>query len=355
MVLCVASACGLPASARASDWDDSLVVPKSKAEWPRRRAEIRSQFLDLIRDQHKPPRPTALDLQVHEEAEVANVYTRRLISYEVGDGERAHAYLAIPKEKRGKLPAVLTLHGTTEKGKEQTAGLSGDPTKAFLDELARRGYVVLAPDHFVAGHRVPPEGPYVTTRFYQKYPEWTAVGKFTFEHSIAIDVLASLPEVDPARIGVMGHSLGGQGTLFLAAYDERIACAACNCSAGMFRHNPKATEWARDRWYIYFKHLRPDLLAGKMPPIDFHHIMALAAPRPLLDISAINDGDREMQKQRTLMNLAVSEVYALLGASKNFAFFLHGYGHACPRESRELIYSWLDSHLNATGPATRPS
>jgi cephalosporin-C deacetylase-like acetyl esterase len=37
------------------------------------------------------------------------------------------------------------------------------------------------------------------------------VGKFTYEHAIAIDVLQSLPEVDPQRIGALGHSLGGHG------------------------------------------------------------------------------------------------------------------------------------------------
>jgi Glucuronyl esterase, fungi len=204
---------------------------------------------------------------------------------------------------------------------------------------------VLAPDHFVAGHRVPPEGPYVTQRFYEKHPEWTAVGKFTFEHSIAVDLLCSLPEVDARRIGVMGHSLGGQGTLFLMAYDERVACGAANCTAAAFRENPKAIEWARDRWYVYFKHLRADLLAGRPPPIDFHHIMALAAPRPLLEVSAINDGNRGTQKQRVLMLMAVSNVYQIVGAPENFAFYVNGYGHASPAESRALMYAWMDTHL----------
>ncbi|MEZ6076572.1 MAG: hypothetical protein R3C56_13210 [Pirellulaceae bacterium] len=52
----------------------------------------------------------------------------------------------------------------------------------------------------MSGHRVPPEGPYDTGRFYEKHPQWTAVGKFTYEHSIAIDVLQTLDRVDGDRI-----------------------------------------------------------------------------------------------------------------------------------------------------------
>ncbi|HJN11332.1 MAG: dienelactone hydrolase family protein [Pirellulaceae bacterium] len=140
------------------------------------------------------------------------------------------------------------------------AGLVDNPDKAYLDHLCRRGYVVIAPEHFVSGHRIPAEGPYETGKFYEKHPKWTAVGKFTYEHSIAIDVLQSLEQVDGERIGALGHSLGGHGTFFLAAYDDRIKTSACNCGASFFWHNPRVEAWSRDRWYVYFKPIRAGLL-----------------------------------------------------------------------------------------------
>lgn len=332
------------APAIRSSWDDLTEGIDTLTDWRRHRTVLRQRFLDLIRDDRKPNRPP-LDLQVHESVVIDDAYERRLISYAVEADERAHAYLGIPRDASARMPAVVALHGTFPKGKERAAGLVDNPDKAYLDHLCRRGYVVIAPDHFVAGHRTPPEGPYETARFHAKHPEWTAVGKFTYEHSVAVDVLQGLPEVDPAVIGALGHSLGGHGTIFLAAYDERIKAAACNCGASFFRHNPGVENWARDHWYVYFKHMRPGLLEGRLPPIDFHEIIALIAPRAFLDLSGLNDGYPLTQRQRVLMLTRVMDVYELHEAPQNFAFYVHGRGHSVAHESRQLLYGWMDTHL----------
>ena len=327
-----------------SSWDDLVEGIKTHDDWRERRLVVRQRYLDLIRDNHKPAKPP-MDIQEHESVAIDGAYTRRLISYNVEQDERAHAYLGIPCRLTGTAPGIVALHGTFPKGKERAAGLTDNPDKAYLDHLCRRGYVVIAPDHFVAGHRIPPEGPYETGRFHEKHPEWTAVGKFTYEHSIAIDVLQSLDEVDRERIGALGHSLGGHGTIFLAAYDERVKAAACNCGASFFRHNPNVEAWSRDHWYVYLKHLRPGLLEGQLPPIDFHEIMALIAPRAFLDLSGLNDGVPLTQRQRILMLMKVMDVYELVKAPQNFAFYVHGRGHSVAHESRQLLYGWMDTHL----------
>ena len=336
-----------------SSWDDLVQGIETADDWKTRRSVLRQRYLELLRDQHKPPKPQ-LELKVHDTQVVDGVYTRKLISYNVEQDERAFAYLGIPLETPGRLPAVVALHGTFAQGKQRAAGLVDNPDKAYLDHLCRRGYVVIAPEHFVSGHRIPPEGPYETGRFYAKHPQWTAAGKFTYEHSIAVDVLEQLNEVDAERIGVLGHSLGGHGTIFLAAYDERLKAAACNCGATFFRHNPRVEAWARDRWYIYFKHIRPGLLNQQMPPIDFHEIIALIAPRAFLDLSGLNDGPAGTQRQRIVMLMRVMDVYELQEAPQNLAFYVHGRGHSVAHESRQLMYGWMDSHLKpAKATATR--
>ena len=55
-----------------------------------------------------------------------------------------------------------------------------------------------------------------------------------------MDILLSLDAVDPSQLGVMGHSLGGHGSFFLAAYDERLSCCVSNCAASFFRHNDRS-------------------------------------------------------------------------------------------------------------------
>lgn len=327
-----------------SSWDDLLEGVETPEDWAKHRAVLKQRYLNLIRDQYKPDR-VPLDLKIHEDKVIDGVYRRLHISYQTEADDRAHAYLGIPLELKGKAPAMVALHGTTAQGTEQTIGMGGNPDKAFLDQLCRRGYVTIAPEHFVSGERIPEKGAYDTAAFYEKHPEWTAVGKFTYEHSIAVDVLLTRDEVDSENIGVMGHSLGGHGSYYLAAYDDRIKACVCNCGASFMRHNPKVEALSRDRWYVYYKHLRPTFLRGELPDIDIHEIIALIAPRAYLDLAGVNDGLPLVQRQRALMLLKIADVYELLGAPENFAFYMHGRGHSVAHESRELIYGFLDAQL----------
>ena len=63
------------------------------------------------------------------------------------------------------------------------------------------------------------------------------------------------------------------------------------------------------------------------------------------DLSALNDGNRMVQRQRVLMNMEIMRVYELSGSPQNFAFYVHGSGHAVPYPSRQLMYAWTDLHL----------
>jgi len=95
-------------------------------------------------------------------------------------------------------------------------------------------------------------------------------------------------------------------------------------------------------------------LNNELPPIDFHHMVALAAPRAMLQVDALNDGMLATQRQRVLMMLATADLYELIGTPENYAFFIHGRKHSVHHESRELIYGWMDSHLKpAEATATR--
>src|SRR5207247_5192428 len=53
----------------------------------------------------------------------------------------------------------------------------------------------------------------------------TLWGMFVRDDQVALDYLCSRPEVDRSRIGATGMSMGSTRAWWLAAVDERVACA----------------------------------------------------------------------------------------------------------------------------------
>src|SRR5262249_16471159 len=87
-----------------------------------------------------------LDVKITETVDTPN-YVRKKLTYAADPGDRVPAYLLIPKERKGKLPAVLCLHQTINIGKDEPVGLGTQENKRYAHHLAERGYVTLAPDY----------------------------------------------------------------------------------------------------------------------------------------------------------------------------------------------------------------
>ena len=115
--------------------------------------------------------------------------------------------------------------------------MAGNPLQAFGPELAKKGFVVLAPDSICFESRR--EDPSVEGfDFWQHFHEMSyrilrgewLMKKVLQDAMQGISLLAGLECVDKARIGTLGHSYGGNTVLFLSALDERIsfACASGN-------------------------------------------------------------------------------------------------------------------------------
>lgn len=349
-----------PAHIKTS-WDDLLDGIKSATDWSRKRLTIRERFQELIRADAAPDLLIDSDLKIEHEWD-ADGFRIRYVSYQVEADERAHAYIGIPSTDPPDdgFPAVVCLHGTTNWGARRTLGLPPGPDdphadksdvegKDYARQLVRNGYVTISPEHFCCAQRIPLEGPYETAAFYRKHPEWSAVGKYVHDSVIATNVLASRSDVNSNRLGVTGHSLGGHGSIWLAAYDDRIKCVAPSCSAQTFRENPNPLHWSRDFWYIYFPQLREQILAGETIVCDFHEMFALIAPRAVLDRFALNDGDPQSQKHRTMMHLKIHELYRLLDRESAHAFLAFGDGHFIPDLSQEALLSWMDRWLKHDG------
>ena len=314
-------------------------------EWASKALDIRRRFIAMVGE---PPFGDTFELDARIEDEAAcDKYVRYRITYAVERDERVAAWLLIPHDLGGPVSAVLCLHQTVARGKDEPVGLAGSRDLAYAHHLAERGFVCLAPDHLAAGERVRPGlKPYETSAFYEKHPGWSAVGKAIWDAGRAVDVLSARAEVDANRIGAIGHSLGGHSAVFAAAFDDRIRACVTNCGLTTFADNPKRLAWARDEWYVYIPALRPILLTDEAPPFDFHEIVALLAPRACLNITALDDETMGISARATLeLTAEVREVYRMLGVEDRFATYLHDVGHSFPPESRELAYAFLAREL----------
>jgi dienelactone hydrolase len=344
-------------------WDDLLDGVATPADWAAKRPAMKRRFLDLLRDDEKPPVPR--DLQIENEREWdGGGFTIRRITYNVEDGERATAYVGIPTDAApaGGYPAVLCIQGTTNWGARQTLGLTRDPDeephgndqiagKDYARALVRAGFVTISPEHFNCSRRRPPkaERPFDTADFYKRHPRWTALGKSTFENRLALDVLETLSFVDRTKLGTTGFSLGGTNSMTITAYDERIRCAAPNGAAMTFNQWEDPLNWSRDHWYVYVPHIREALLRGERIPCDQHEWLALCALRPVMELFATNDTSVGAQTQRVHIHLKIAELYRLLGAEPSHAYLAFGDGHTIPMLSTAAIIAWMERWLKHGG------
>lgn len=313
--------------------------------WAAKRAWLRSQVEALLGEwpAYEPP-PVAI--RIYEDVR-REAYRQLKIGYLVAPDEEVRAYLLMPHpERRRNGAAILCLHGTLPEAKDSQIGLSQKPGRDYGRFLAEHGFITLSPDHLAAGERqVPGCRAYDTRPFYERYPHWSATGKAIWDGQRALDVLSSLEEVDPARLGAVGHSLGGHGSMFVAMFDERLRAIVSSCGLTTWANNPNRLNWARDDWYCYIPKLRPLFLAGEAPPVDLHEFAALVAPRAFLNISGMADPTYGNNETLPEVGRQLHALYRLLGAGEAFAHFLFGGGHDVPHYSRLLTLGWFEYWL----------
>ncbi len=285
------------------------------------------------------PLPTLAAAPPHDvrilETHASDGLVRRKITYVAPDGaRRVHAWLLTPPDAR-RLPAVLCLHQTVPEGKDSPAGLADRPTMHYALELARRGFVTLAPDYPSLGESV-----------YDFDADDFASGSMAAiaDNIRAIDVLQSLPEVDPARIGCIGHSLGGHNGLFTAAFDRRIKAVVTCCGFTRFARykGGDLTGWCGPRYMP-----RIETAFGKSPermPFDFGEVLAAIAPRAVHIVAPLDDDNFDVKGVREAVATA-QPIFELLGARKMLSVSYPDCAHDFPDGERERAYDLLDRML----------
>lgn len=322
---------------------------QSVEDWNRRRESIRRNIEVVMGTLPSRSGLGPVEFQILDETNLDQGVVRRRIEYvtEKGDSrideslhkaDRVRAFVFLPaKEPSAPRPAILCLHQTIGIGKEEPSGLGGSRNLHYALELARRGYVTLAPDYPSFGEHV---------YDFQSNRQWASGSmKAIWDNMRSIDLLEQLPSVDPKRIGCIGHSLGGHNTIFTSFFDKRISVAVSSCGFTRFHkyYGGNLKGWTSDRYMprIASNYSNdPDLV-----PFDFPELVAGIAPRAFFTSSPVRDDNFEVSGVRESMAQAL-KIYQLHSAEDQLGAVYPDSAHDFPPEAREQAYRFIDRVLN---------
>ena len=236
----------------------------------------RQRLAELLGPQPQPVVP--LNTETLESTQ-CDGYRRNKIVFDTEDTMSVPAYLLVPDDRDGAPPgpAVLACHGHGP-GKSQAVGLEHTdmPNADYALQLARRGYVVLAPDLRCFGERQDwnPEDHYAcdTNLVHAAMAGWNPLAQNVWDLCRCLDLLQEHPLVDPTRLGMVGISYGGTVTLFTAAVDQRVTAAVVS---GYF------SSWAESH-KMPWNMCGSQIMFGMLGKLEHEDLGALIAPRALL-------------------------------------------------------------------------
>ena len=284
---------------------------KTKADWARRREELKAQILYYEFGHFPPPPGNITATEISSKINDAIGATERQLLLAMGPDHKVqyHLDLTIPRGKTGRLPAIVTGDLAWYKLPEP-----------IRQEAARRGYVVAEFNR----EEVAPDKNDRTRGVFPLYPDydWGCEAAWAWGFHRTVDYLLTLDFVDPARIGVTGHSRGGKAALLAGAFDERVALVCPNGSgaggASTYRVvHPKGETLRRvaSVFPFWFNPRFQGFIGNETRlPFDHHSLRALVAPRALLATEARDDlwaNPTGCQQA----HLAALEVYKFLGAA----------------------------------------
>jgi len=306
-------------------------------EWVQQRKVLRAQFEHWVYGR-MPPSPDNLRATVTGARREGGV-TVREVRLEFGPDHRGilHLHIFIP-DGRGPFPVFLT---------------NQPRNHGWIYPAIRRGYVACLYDA-----TDPIFGPTDDSdKFIDLYPEYdfACIARWAWSAMRAVDYLSMLPEVDPKKIGITGHSRNGKQALLAAAFDERIG--AVIASSGTTGESLPWRYCGLDYWgtgsiesitggphNTHWFHPRLRFFAGREDklPVDQNQLLALVAPRPLLMYSAYSEHEGNSFGYEQAYRSALS-VYRLLGKEENLQLHLRAGEHDFVPNHVENYVNFFDS------------
>lgn len=240
------------------------------------------------------------------------------------------ANLYVPKGD-GPFPAIINSHGHWPGAKK---GLIVQQTAQLL---ARNGYVCLNMDAWGAGER----GSNHTHEYHGASLGSSLLdagiplmGMQLIDNQRAIDLLQSLPYVDPKRIGATGASGGGNQTWWLTALDERIKAAVPVVSVGTFES------------YVMNSNCVCELHPKGLVDMEKADVLASIMPRAIKILTALQDGNAAFNVHEMLKTYHnAKQHYDEAGYNEYFVYELFDEKHDYTAEMQHRMLEWFDQYL----------
>lgn len=316
---------------------------KTAADWQQRRQEI-LQYWHKVMVPWPPligkPKIEYLDSKPREN------FTQHRVRVEIAPKQLAEGYLLVPAAK-GPFPAVVVPYYEPE----SSIGVSKFELRDFGYQLTRRGFVTLSIGSPGGDARQPATGQAVCQ----------PLSFLAYVAANCCNALANLPEVDPQRIGIVGHSYGGKWAMFASCLYDKFACAAWSDGGIVFdEERSNVNYW--EPWYLGDDpaHKRTPGVPIKDNPRtgayreliesghDLHELHALMAPRPFL----VSGGSEDRPSRWIALNHAVA-VSQFLGHTNRVALTSRK-DHTPTPESNEQIYLFFEYFLKPPSKGSPP-
>jgi len=292
------------------------------------RPDIRVRMQKVMGPLPGPDKRCPLEVRIENETDCGE-YVRRFLTYQSEPGSRVPAYLLIPKrllQAGEKGIGVLCLHQTHPKGQKVVVGLGESPDDEYGVELAKRGFICVAP-------------PYPLLADYN--PELRKLGyvsgtmKAIWDNIRALDLLESFPFVEKGRFAAIGHSLGGHNALFTAVFEPRIKVVVTSCGFDSFRDymDGNIRGWTSDRYM-------PRLLDYQDLPFDFDQVLSAIAPRRIFVSAPLGDTNFKWKSVDRVCHSARA-IFELYHARDRLRVEHPNIGHRFPPSMRNEAYDFI--------------
>jgi pimeloyl-ACP methyl ester carboxylesterase len=326
---------GLTLSAASSPVSAELPIPPATGRLYRDAAARRAELYALMGD--LPDRQRPIRAEKRDERETDG-YVLESWVLDLNGIEPVPALLARPKGLRGPAPAVLFDHshggGYTIGKKEFVEGRSYLQPTPYAKALTEQGWVALCIDHWCFGERAhETELETVKAMLWQGRVLW---GMMVYDSIRALDWLSVRADVDPARVGTLGMSMGSTMAQWLAALDERVkATVDINCLTEY--HTLLAEKGLKGHGIYYY-------VPGLLKHFTAADVNALIAPRSHLALAGLRDALTPLAGL-DIIDRELKAVYAEAGHPERWKLLRYDVAHQETPEGRQEALAFLRANL----------